>query len=221
MRVAGQRGAAKLSAVSALDLYLASASPRRLSLLRQIGLAPRVRPARLDETVHDGESPADLVRRLAAAKGRAVARSLAAESADPVLVLAADTEVALDDEVLGKPASAEHAERMLRRLRGRSHLVQTGVFLLRSDDGRELCEIETTRVHFADFDDETLRAYVAGGEPLDKAGAYGIQGRGALLCERVEGSWSNVAGLPVERLPQWFAQIGIDLRRRIDWAPGS
>ena len=93
----------------------------------------------------------------------------------------------------------------------------TGVFLTRTDDGRAICDVETTRVTFRDYDDETIRAYVASGEPLDKAGAYGIQGRGALLSRSIEGSWSNVVGLPVERLHDWYSRIGLDLSATVSW----
>jgi len=203
--------------VSRLRLYLASASPRRLQLLGQIGLDAVARPACVEERVLPGESPAEIVRRLAELKGRTVASRIATESDDEALILAADTAVVLDGDVLGKPEDAGQAEEMLRRLRGRTHEVLTGVFLLRTDDGRSVCEGEATRVMFRDYDDTMIRDYVGGGEPLDKAGAYGIQGRGALLTERIEGSWSNVVGLPVERLPLWLDRIGIDIRTRIDW----
>jgi septum formation protein len=107
---------------------------------------------------------------------------------------------------------------MLRALRGRMHEVMTAVFLARTDDGRETVDLETTRVWFRDYDDRTIDAYVASGEPMDKAGAYGIQGQGATLVARYEGSWSNVVGLPVERLGAWLARIGIDLDRLIEEA---
>jgi septum formation protein len=100
---------------------------------------------------------------------------------------------------------------MLRRLRGRAHEVLTGVFLSTPDGNRSFTGVALTRVHFRDVDDASIAAYVASGETTDKAGAYGIQGRGALLVDRIEGSWSNVVGLPLERLPAWAAQIGIDL----------
>ncbi len=193
-------------------LLLASASPRRLELLRRLGLSPRTVPSDLHETEHPGEEPRAMVRRLAEAKGRSVAAGLDAD-AEPWIVLAADTEVVVDGESLGKPAHAADAVSMLRRLRGRAHEVMTGVFLLRTDDRRALCEVETTRVRFRDYDEETIHDYVASGEPLGKAGAYAIQGRGAALAEEIDGSWSNVVGLPVERLAGWMARIGIDLDR--------
>jgi septum formation protein len=199
--------------VPRFTLCLASASPRRVALLRQAGFAPLVRVSAIDERPHPGEAPRDLVLRLAESKARAVAAALAAAgTGGHTLLLAADTEVVLDGEVLGKPHGASHAMEMLRRLRGRSHEVLTGVFLLRTDDGRSLARTEETRVTFAAFGEETIRSYVAAGEGLDKAGAYAIQGRGAGLATRIEGSWSNVVGLPIERLPEWLAALGVDLQ---------
>jgi septum formation protein len=182
-------------------VYLASSSPRRLSLLRQIGISPVVVPAAVDESALPGESPRRMVVRLAEAKARA-ALSRLGPMQHAGLVLAADTAVIVDEHVLGKPADAAEAEAMLRLLRGRSHEVLTGVCLLRIDDGRQTVFVAATAVRFRDFDDAMLRAYVASDEPMDKAGAYGIQGRGALLVEGITGSWSNVVGLPLELLPQ-------------------
>jgi septum formation protein len=190
-------------------LYLASASPRRLELLRSIGFDPLVRPVGVDERANPGESPTDLVTRLAEAKARAAHRGLE-PSARAGLVLGADTTVVFDGACLGKPARAEEAEAMLRRLRGRTHEVITGVCLLRTGDGAAVVGSETTRVRFREYDDATILAYVASGEPLDKAGAYGIQGGGARLAAAIEGSWSNVVGLPLERLPGWLERLGAD-----------
>jgi septum formation protein len=200
--------------VSTLRFYLASASPRRRDLLRQIGIVPVVVSVSVDERVLSGESPPDLVRRLAEAKARHALGSLAVEA--PGVVLAADTAVVIDRTCLGKPSDARESVSMLRRLRGRSHEVLTGVFMLRTDDPRSLSEVHSTRVQFRHFDDATLDAYVAFGEGRDKAGAYGIQGRGALLAERIEGSWSNVVGLPLERIPEWTARLGIDFWELVD-----
>jgi septum formation protein len=191
-------------------LILASASPRRLELLRGIGLAPLARPSDLPEDGLPDEAPLALVARLAEAKGRRVAEAIG-PSDPPSVVLAADTEVVLDGRALGKPSGPAEARRMLRAMRGRVHEVITGVFLLRTDDGRSVRETEITRVKFLPYDERTIAAYVATGEPMDKAGAYGIQGGGARLVERVEGSWTNVVGLPVEALAEWLARIGIEL----------
>ncbi len=189
-------------------LILASASPRRLELLRGAGLDPRVVVPRVDETVRPGEAPEARVARLAIEKVHAVELDLAAQ-AQLAVVLGADTEVVLDGRPLGKPRDAVEAAAMLRALRGRVHEVLTGVHLLRRDEQRSATAVAVTRVRFRSFDDATLAAYVATGEPLDKAGAYGIQGHGASLVESVDGSWSNVVGLPVEQLPAWLERIGL------------
>ena len=198
---------------------LASASPRRLDLLRGLGLVPEIRASELPEAVLPGEAPQALVRRLAEAKGRSVAARLSAAE-PPCVVLAADTEVVLDGRVLGKPRDAAEAARMLRELRARTHEVLTAVFLLRTDDARALCEVESSRVRFRDYDERSIADYVASGEGLDKAGAYAIQGRGAVLAAEVVGSWSNVVGLPVERLSGWLGRIGVDLERLCAGGPG-
>jgi len=193
--------------MSLFRLLLASASPRRLDLLRGAGLEPIVAPVPVDEAVLPGEPAGRMVTRLAEAKGRAAARREI--RAGNWLVLAADTAVVIEGSALGKPADAEMAVEMLERLRGKTHEVLTGVFLLRSDDGRHTTAVETTRVSFLDYDEATLRSYVASGEPMDKAGGYGIQGAGKRLVRHVDGSWSNVVGLPVERLSEWLARIGL------------
>jgi septum formation protein len=191
-------------------LWLASASPRRLELLRRLGLEPCPAPAGLDEDGRPGEGPEAHVRRLAAAKGRHVRERLIGQGQAGV-VLAADTVVALEGFLLGKPGDAREAEAMLRRLAGRDHDVWTGVWAGRLDDPREALAVERTRVRFRSYDDRLVKWYVSTGEPLDKAGGYGIQERGGLLTERIEGSWSNVVGLPVERLPGLFRALGLDL----------
>ena len=192
------------------DLVLASASPRRLELLRGLGLSPLVRPPRIDERERRGEAMQQCVLRLAREKGRAVVRTLD-RSARPAVVLAADTVVALEGRALGKPRDADDARAMLAALSGRDHEVWTGVFLHRTDDASEASGADTTRVFFRRYDEDTIRRYVDTGEPLDKAGAYGIQGGGAKFAERLEGSWSNVVGLPLERLPGWLAELGLSL----------
>lgn len=172
-------------------LLLASASPRRLDLLRAVGLEPEVRPADVDESILPGEDPHDAAERLARAKASAVA-----PSAPPgAVVLAADTIVVLDGVALGKPVDAADAARMLRALRGRAHDVVTGVALWR--DGTLVSGRETTEVVFAPMTDQEVDAYVASGEPADKAGAYALQGLGGLFVERISGTPSNVVGLPV------------------------
>jgi septum formation protein len=202
--------------MSSRRLILASASPRRRDLLRQIGLAPEVRIPTTDERPQDGESPREMVWRLARAKALEVAGALSLDEATD-LVLAADTAVVIGDRALGKPASAQAAREMLRSLRGRTHVVLTGVCLVRPRDRRTAGGVESTEIRFRDYDDALIRAYVASGEPMDKAGAYGIQERGALLVDRVDGSWSNVVGLPVERLAGWMGELGLELAEFIHW----
>jgi septum formation protein len=201
-------------------LILASASPRRLELLRSVGLDPEVRPIALDEAPLPGESPEAMVLRLARAKAAQAAEAVASRAKDAMtpaaaaVVLAADTTVAVEGRVLGKPADAAEAARMLRLLSGRAHAVVTGMALVLVDplDGmraaEEVCE---TRVVFAPLTDDQIASYVATGEPMDKAGAYGIQGGAGRFVVRVEGSYSNVVGLPLERLEPLLARLGLDL----------
>ena len=172
-------------------LVLASGSPRRRQLLRGLGLDPRVRPVDIDETPEPGEQAVAYVLRLAAAK----ARARAAQDGDDggrELILAADTVVAVDGDLLGKPADARGARDMLRRLSGRGHQVSTGVAVLDPGADRLL-----TAVVFAELSDREIAWYVASGEPMDKAGAYAVQGLAALFVERLEGNYSNVVGLPL------------------------
>jgi len=192
-----------------IRLLLASASPRRLELLRGARLDPVVAPAPVDERRLPDEPVERMVARLAEAKGRAALRR--APPGARWLILAADTAVVIEGRALGKPRDAEEALEMLRSLCGKTHEVLTGVFLLRADDGRSRVGVETTRVSFLDYDDRLARDYVAGGEPMDKAGAYAIQGGGRRLVRAVDGSWSNVVGLPMERLPEWLAGLGLTL----------
>jgi septum formation protein len=194
--------------MNAVRLILASASPRRATLLRTVGWTPEVRPARIDEAPLPDETPEQTVARLARTKAETVAFPLR-EDAD-VAVLAADTAVVLDGEALGKPSSPDEARAMLRRLSGRTHRVLTGVFLTTPHDGAGAGAVESTEVRFRRLDDAWIEAYVATGEPMDKAGAYGIQERGVWLTRGIRGSWSNVVGLPLERLPELFAGIGVD-----------
>ncbi len=184
-------------------LLLASASPRRLELLRALGLEPLVRPADVDETLRPGEDPHDAAERLARAKAAAVAEG----APDGAVVLAADTIVVLDGEALGKPRDDDDARRMLRALRGRAHDVVTGVALSR--DGRLVSGRETTEVLFAPMTDEEVDAYVASGEPSDKAGAYALQGLGGLFVERITGTPSNVIGLPFRLVRRLGAEVGL------------
>ena len=174
-----------------MRLLLASRSPRRAELLRAAGFDFDVQPANADETVHPGEPPEAYVRRVAEAKARAVLPSAAGR-----IVLAADTTVVVRGAILGKPADPEDAARMLRMLSGTSHDVLTGVTTARPGE-EPITRVETTRVEFSRLTEDEIAWYVASGEPMDKAGAYAVQGLASRFVTRVEGSWSNVVGLPV------------------------
>jgi septum formation protein len=171
-------------------LILASASPRRRELLTQAGYRFDVLPAGIDETRLPGEAPAAYVQRLALEKARALLASHPRAT-----VLGADTTVVLDGEVLNKPADLVEAERMLRSLGGRTHEVHTGIAVVSA--GGERCHVETTRVFFGAIAEEDLAHYLATGDSLDKAGAYGIQGYAARWITRIEGDFFNVMGLPI------------------------
>ena len=188
-----------------MALILASQSPRRRELLGQMGLTDFIiRPALGEERADPGLSPDRLVEALSAHKGLEVA----ARSDPGDLVIAADTVVAVDGQVLGKPRDRADALRMLAALSGRAHTVYTGVTLCR--DGEVLTQHEATQVRFRTLTPAEMEAYVDTGEPMDKAGAYGIQGYGALLVEGIEGDYSNVVGLPVCRLGRMLARFGVD-----------
>ena len=198
-----------------LPLFLASASPRRRELLESLGLAFAVEPAAIDEAELPGEAPQDHVVRLAARKAATVAAALRHRGVD-ALVLAADTTVTIDGAILGKPANDAEAVAMLHRLAGRSHEVLTACRLVRNDDGRAAAVVVSSGVRFKPWDEALARWYAATGEPMDKAGGYGIQGRGVLLSEAITGSWSNVVGLPLESLPSLFDDVGDDFFARVE-----
>jgi septum formation protein len=190
-------------------LYLASASPRRVELLKGAGLSPRVLPARVPESRRRGEGPAAMVLRLARAKAGEVAGRLEARGAREGLVLAADTTVALGTRVLEKPRDAAHARAMLRSLSGRSHTVHTGVCVIAlGARAREAAAfVESTKVFFRVLGPAEISAYVAGGEPLDKAGAYGIQGAAGAFVRRIEGDYCTVVGLPLARVVETLQSL--------------
>jgi len=179
-----------------MHLILASASPRRRELLACAGFQFEVRASGLDETILPSEAPEDFARRAAFDKARAVA----AGAPEGSLVLGADTVVVADQEILGKPVDAEDATRMLQTLSGARHRVITGVCLIRSPGEVVAVEHETTLVTFRSLEADEITAYIASGEPLDKAGAYGIQGLASKFVTRVEGCYFNVVGLPVARV---------------------
>jgi septum formation protein len=181
-------------------LILASASPRRRELLTQAGLDFEVRAANIDETALPDEAAAAYVERLAIEKAQAVCALYDKGAADSVTVLAADTAVVLPDGViLGKPVNAADARRMLALLAGRTHAVMTGLAAVSSARKGLVSAVEITQVTFLVLTDEEIAAYVASGEPLDKAGAYAIQGYAARWIPRIEGDYFNVVGLPIAR----------------------
>ena len=186
------------------ELVLASASPRRLELLRSLGFDVRVVPSRYAEPAHHDLTPHQLAAVHAREKAREVAQRLSG-----MLIVSADTVVDLDGKALGKPRDEADAIRMLRALSGRAHDVHTAFTLIdpKSDLAHE--EIESTRVWFYDLDDREIAAYVRTGDPLDKAGAYGIQGLGATLVRRVEGDFYTVMGLPLGRFARVMARLGL------------
>ncbi|HEY6109780.1 MAG TPA: nucleoside triphosphate pyrophosphatase [Gemmatimonadales bacterium] len=182
-------------------IVLASASPRRRQLLEMLRIPFEVEPSGIDEVVHPGEAPRDYVLRVAREKGEAVARRRPG-----TLVLAADTEVVLDGEVFGKPADAAGAVGMLLRLQGRTHQVLTGVTVAH---GRRVEQaLDVTAVTFRSADESSLSEYVATGEPLDKAGAYAVQGLGGALIARIEGDVFGVMGLPLRLVIDLLAKFG-------------
>lgn len=189
-----------------MDIVLASGSPRRRELLQMLKVKNlRVIPARSEERAPAGLEPGELVKFLASHK----AREVAALCGEDDLIIAADTIVWHHGRIFGKPHSPEEAAAMLRSLSGCSHQVFTGVSVLRR--GRELLEYEMSRVHFRSLDEDEIARYVATGEPMDKAGAYGAQGRAALFVRGIDGDFFNVMGLPLCTLGQMLKEQGVVL----------
>jgi septum formation protein len=187
-------------------IILASASPRRAEILRTLGLEFEVVAPDVDESQMDGEAPADYVTRAARAKVSAVA-----DGRDSGLVVAADTVVVIDGRPLGKPADAAEAREMLRMLSGRWHAVITGVAVRDLETSREVADHDKTLVRFRELADDEIDAYAASGEPLDKAGGYGIQGRGMLFVDEIAGSYHNVVGLPATLLQRLAKRLGAEI----------
>lgn len=187
-----------------MKLVLASASPRRAEILRAAGIAFTVLSSAVDETPLPGETATDLVRRLAASKAELVA----ARAIGPALVIAADTVVALEGAVLGKPRTSEDARLMLEKLSGRTHSVITGVALIRLPDAERREFTEITQVHFSSISNEEIVKYLSSGEPFDKAGSYAIQGVAGRFIPRIDGCYFNVVGLPLARLCRELAALG-------------
>ena len=185
-------------------LILASGSPRRRELLSRLGISFEVITKNINESARAGESPADLVQRLS--KDKALAVSLEHKEA---LILAADTVVALDGRIMGKPHDENEAFDFLSQLNNRTHEVFTGIYLINKDQINT--QVVCTRVTFGHFSDDILKAYIATGEGADKAGAYAIQGQGAFLISSISGSPTNVIGLPMQEVSKLLQASGISL----------
>jgi len=184
-------------------IILASASPRRAELLKQIGVEFELVPSQIEERPHPDEAPGDYITRIARAKVVAVARER-----DSGLVIGADTVVVLDGRLIGKPQNQADAHRLLRLLSGKWHAVLTGVALYDVETRHEVADYEKTLVKFAQLNDTEIDWYVNTGEPMDKAGAYGIQGLGGLFVEEIAGNYYNVVGLPIPLVYRLARRLG-------------
>ncbi|MBB5022325.1 Maf family protein [Desulfurispira natronophila] len=186
-----------------MSIVLASASPRRLELLRSLGLTFVTRPSNIDEEAWQLDNPADLARELGLEKARAARRP------DDSWVIGADTVVAIDDIVFGKPTDQAENRRMLQRLSGTEHSVYGSIALINGKTGIERCEVVHTLVQFHQLDEATLTYYLSTGDGMDKAGGYGIQGLGAIMVEAVRGCYDNVVGLSRSRLYHMLHHEGV------------
>jgi septum formation protein len=193
-----------------IDIILASESPRRSQILEQLGINFQVKVAEIDETIQNYSSTEEVALKLGVKKALEVAKKLH----KPALVIGCDTIVSVESSIYGKPNDKEHAAQMLMYLRGRTHQVISGLGLVKTD-GRgktNVCgKTCVTNVSFRDYSDETLSWYIDTGEPMDKAGAYGIQGLGSLLVEKIDGCFFNVMGLPVQALYELFEMQGFKI----------
>ena len=190
-----------------MKLILASSSPRRAEVLRDAGIAFEISPSQIDESRLPGEPAQIMVTRLAEAKARAAVAGVTRSQTD-CIVIGADTAVELGGEIFGKPRDAADAREMLAALSGRTHRVLTGIFLIRLPDDVTRSAVESTSVALLALEREEIEAYVATGEPLDKAGAYAIQGRAGRYIPKIEGCYFNVVGLPLARLHALLRELG-------------
>ena len=179
-------------------IILASTSPRRRELLESIGVAFTVKTNEIDESTRSGETPKDYVQRLANQKAEAVRQGLPEEKKHTTMVIAADTSVVIDQLILGKPSDQREASAMLKRLSGRAHEVLTGFAVLQGSE--KIIQTVRTKIKFRLLSDQEIRAYVKTGEPMDKAGAYAIQGEGKAFVDTIDGSYTNVVGLPLDEI---------------------
>lgn len=191
------------------NIILASGSPRRRELLEQIGVSFRVLPSQAEETI-SAKDPGKAVEELSSLK----CRDIYEKNQGDVLVIGADTVVAAEGKILGKPSDDEEAVSMLRSLQGRTHEVYTGVTLMLREQNKERCRTfhEKTEVSFYPVEEEEILAYVKTGEPADKAGAYAIQGKSAVFIKEIHGDYNNVVGLPLARLYQELKSMGIEIK---------
>jgi septum formation protein len=187
-------------------LVLASGSPRRKELLAGLGLSFEVKVSDVDETIEPGTDPVEIVQELAYRKAKAVANSLSHG-----LVLGADTIVVCDGVILGKPVDEDDAKQMLSRLSGRTHMVYTGIAFVEAGGGREVRDVCGTKVKMKELSPEMISRYVATGEPMDKAGAYGIQGAASAFIPEIQGDYFNVVGLPVSLVADHLASFGYQI----------
>jgi septum formation protein len=190
-----------------MKLILASSSPRRAEVLRNAGLVFQVRPADVDETRLPQEAAEDYVRRVAQAKAYVVAEQVRA-AGERTIVIAADTIVLAEGQILGKPKDAADARRMLRLFSGKIHQVLTALCVINIATGKEALHVEKTRVQFLKMSEEEIERYIQTGEPFDKAGAYGIQGIAGRFATRIEGCYFNVLGLPLSQLWTTLQKLG-------------
>jgi nucleoside triphosphate pyrophosphatase len=195
-----------------VKVILASASPRRAQILRDAGISFEIARANVSEGRKRGENAVAMTRRLAQAKAQIIAKKLGKKQLEAIVV-GADTTVEVTGELLGKPRSFAEARKMLRKLAGRTHRVVTSVAAIRTTDHAQLIATETTRVRFAPLSADDIAEYVATGEPLDKAGAYAVQGIGGRFIERIDGCYFNVVGLPLARFYRMLIELG--------WGPAS
>lgn len=194
-----------------MQIILASQSPRRSELLKQLGLEFIVRTSDLDESNSRGMEATELVLHLAFEKARYVAEQMARDSRDDEksIVIGADTVVVREGIILGKPKDEKDAFNMLKTLRGNWHDVITGIAVMDVQNSKYTKSVEVTHVKMKEYDDDTIKGYISTGEPLDKAGAYGIQGLGAVLVEKIDGCYFNVVGLPISKLSDILKNYGI------------
>lgn len=198
-----------IAAMREPTLILASASPRRQALIGTLGMPTVACPSEVDETTPADWPPDRIVKELAYRKARAVHNQLRGRQTEPAIVIGCDTIVAVDGDILGKPSDEEDAYRMLSRLSGRMHDVFTGVCCIGMTDGTTVVDYRRTSVFMRTLTEEQIRRYVASGEPMDKAGSYGIQGLGSVLVDRIEGCYFTVVGLPLSLLATQLETFGI------------